>query len=115
MPDEKARFIEDRLARMTLDEKVGGCITFEFAGTRVDSHAYDKILRHHCAGLRITPHIYTEEPYGTRLLTGGERVQRPSPYAGPREYAEILNRLQRIALDRPMTIRPGYGTVNVLP
>ena len=96
---KKEVFIEDLLDRMTLVEKVGGCITFEFCGTRVDSHVHDKILRHHCAGLRITPHIYTEEPYGSRLLTGGRVVQRPSPYAGPREYADILNRVQQIALN----------------
>lgn len=101
---EREEFIEDLLARMTLDEKVGGCITFEFCGTRVDAHAHDKILRHHCAGLRLTPHIYTEEPYGSRLLRGGEVVQRQSPYAGPREYADILNRLQQIALDSRLGI-----------
>ncbi len=94
----KADLIEDLISRMSLEEKVGGCITFEFCGTRVDSHAYDKILRHHCAGLRITPHIYTEEPYGSRLATGGEVIQRQSPFAGPREYAEVLNRLQAVAL-----------------
>ncbi|KPK81029.1 MAG: hypothetical protein AMJ81_11000 [Phycisphaerae bacterium SM23_33] len=98
MPSEKEKFVEDLLGRMTLAEKVGGCITFEFCGTLVDSHACDKILRHHCAGLRITPHIYTEEPYGTRLLTSGGAVQRLSPYAGPRQYAAILNRVQQIAL-----------------
>lgn len=103
MTDKKA-FIEKLLNRMTLDEKIGGCITFEFCGTRVDSHAYDKILRHQCAGLRITPHIYTEEPYGNRLLTGGEMIQRQSPYAGPREYAMILNRLQEMALSRRLHI-----------
>ena len=100
----RKEFVEKLLNRMSLEEKIGGCITFEFCGTRVDSHAYDKILRHQCAGLRITPHIYTEEPYGNRLLTGGEVIQRTSPYAGLREYAEILNRLQEIALSRRLRI-----------
>ena len=101
---KKEKFIEDLIGRMTLEEKVGGCITFEFCGTRVDSHAYDKVLRHHCAGLRITPHIYTEEPYGNRLLTSGEMIQRTSPYAALREYAEILNRVQQIALESRLGI-----------
>ena len=100
----KREFIDNLIGRMTLEEKVGGCITFEYCGTRVDSHAIDKVLRHHCAGLRITPHIYTEEPYGNRLLTGGEVIQRTSPYAGLREYAEILNRIQQLALDSRLGI-----------
>ena len=111
MPTPKERFIEDVIDRMSRDEKVGQCITFEFCGTRVDSHAYDKILRHHCAGLRLTPHIYTEEPYGNRLLTGGELVQRISPYAAPREYAEILNRVRQISLDSRLGI-PVYFSID---
>ncbi len=107
----KKQFINDLISRMTLDEKVGQCITFEFAGTRVDSHAYDKIQRHHCAGLRVTPHIYTEEAYGTRHLTTGERIQRFAPYAAPREYALILNQVQQIALDSRLGI-PLYFSID---
>jgi beta-N-acetylhexosaminidase len=91
--------IESLIERMSIEEKVGGCITFEFAGTRLDSHAVDKIRRHHCAGLRLTPHIYTEEPYGTRFDTTGKAFQRVSPYADPVDYAKLLNRLQQLALD----------------
>jgi len=103
MASDKQKFIEDILSRMSLEQKVGQCITFEFCGTRVDSHAYDKILRHQVGGLRITPHIYTEEPYGSRLVAGAE-MQRLSPYAPPEIYAQILNRLQEIALSREPAI-----------
>ena len=104
MTHDKNRLIDDLLGKMTLEEKIGGCITFEFTGTRVDKHAFDKVLRHHCAGLRITPHIFTEEPYGTRFATDGKQIQRQSPYAGPREYADVLNRVQQIALDSRLGI-----------
>lgn len=68
---EREEFIEDLSGRMTLDEKVGGCITFGSCGTRIDAHARDKTLRHHCAGLGLTPHIYPEEAYASRPLSGG--------------------------------------------
>ena len=68
---EREEFIEDLSGRMTLDEKVGGCITFGFCGTRIDGRAQDKILRHHCAGPRLTPHVYTEEAYASGPLSGG--------------------------------------------
>ena len=99
MASSKQSYIDGILDKMSLEQKVGQCVTFEFCGTRVDSHAYDKILRHQVGGLRITPHIYTEEPYGSRLVAGAE-VQRLSPYASPKEYAKIINRLQEIALSR---------------
>lgn len=95
----KETFIDNILGQMSLEQKVGQCVTFEYCGTRVDWHAYDKILRHQVGGLRVTPHIYTEEPYGSRLVAGAE-MQRLSPYAPPKEYAKIINRLQEIALSR---------------
>lgn len=103
MAADKQSFIDNILGRMSLEQKVGQCITFEFCGTRVDSNAYDKILRHQVGGLRITPHIYTEEPYGSRLVAGAE-LQRLSPYAAPEEYAAIINKLQEIALSRSPAI-----------
>lgn len=103
MAMDKQTFIDNILGHMSLEQKVGQCITFEFCGTRVESNAYDKILNHQVGGLRITPHIYTEEPYGTRLLAGAE-LQRLSPYAPPKEYARVINKLQEIALSRTPAI-----------
>lgn len=99
MASNKESYIESLLGQMSLEQKVGQCITFEFCGTRIDSNAYDKILRHQVGGLRVTPHIYTEEPYGSRLVAGAE-LQRLSPYAPPKVYASIINKLQEIALSR---------------
>ncbi len=103
MAADKQSFIDGILGKMSLEQKVGQCITFEFGGTRVESNAYDKILRHQVGGLRITPHIYTEEPYGTRLVAGAE-MQRLSPYAPPEVYAGIINKLQEIAMSREPAI-----------
>jgi hypothetical protein len=36
----KARFIEDLISRMTLDEKIGQCLTLGISGTAL--HPYDR-------------------------------------------------------------------------
>ena len=83
---------EELVSRMTVEEKIGGCCTFELCGTKLTTNTYEVIEDLHCAGLRVTPHIYTAEPYGTR----GEH-QRLSFYALPEHYAGLLNSVQRIA------------------
>jgi beta-N-acetylhexosaminidase len=95
----REKLVQKKLDEMTLEQKIGGLVTFEFCGTRITPNEYRKILTYHCAGLRITPHIYTEEPYGNRLDPTGALVQRLSPYAPPFEYASVLTELQQIALD----------------
>ena len=101
---DKQRVVEDLLARMTPDEKIGQCLTLEFCGTMVHPHVVEYVRDFHCAGLRITPHIYTAEPYANRLKQGGEVEQRLSPYATPAVYAELLNTVQDIALNSRLGI-----------
>ena len=96
----KEQFIKDLISRMTLEQKVGGCITFEFCGTRITPNEYRKINEFQVAGLRTTPHIFTEEPYGSRHDAAGtspacasERIwsdpasQRISTFASLRSLA----------------------------
>ena len=103
MPGKK-QFIDDLIAKMTLEQKVGGCITFEFCGSRITPNEYKKIVDLNVAGLRTTPHIFTEEPYGTRHDASGAGTQRLAPYSTVEQYCDILNQLQQIAASRPLGI-----------
>jgi len=83
----------DRLVgQMTLDEKVGQCMTLGFYGTVITNEVVDWIERLHCGGLRLTPHINTSD--------SRDLVRRLAPYYTPAQYAETLNDLQRIAAGR---------------
>jgi len=101
---KKEKFIGKLVSEMTLEEKIGQCLTLEFCGTIIAPYVFDFVQRYHCAGLRITPHIYTALPYGSRLSEKGEVKQRLSPYATPDVYADILNQIQDLALNTRLGI-----------
>jgi len=83
----------DRLVRrMTLDEKVGQCMTLAYYGTTISQEVVERIERLHCGGLRVTPHVNSA---GRRDI-----VRRLAPYCTPAQYAETLNELQRVAAQR---------------
>jgi beta-N-acetylhexosaminidase len=82
---------------MSLLDKVGQCVTFEFTGSCVSPGLRHKILALRCGGLRATPHIREAVPTGVRKA--GD-VQRRAPWAGPAEYATVVNELQRLAMSR---------------
>ena len=82
------------IGRMTLEEKVGQCMTLGFYGTVITSEVVGLIEKLHCGGLRLTPHINTSD--------SSDLVRRLAPYYTPAQYAETLNELQRIAAGRRM-------------
>jgi len=79
---------------MTLDQKVGQCMTLAYYGTVVTSEVTGLIEKLHCGGLRLTPHVNTS---GSPDL-----VRRLAPYNTPAQYAAVLNQLQEIAAGRPL-------------
>lgn len=95
----KEAFIESIIKKMSLEDKVGQCITFEFTGTRVTPGLRKKIVNLRCGGLRATPHVHEALPYGVRKGSEGD-TQRRSPWAGPAQYATVLNEIQTLALSR---------------
>jgi len=85
----------DRLVgKMTLDQKVGQCMTLAYYGTTISQEVIERIEELHCGGLRVTPHVNSSG----RL----DVVRRLAPYYTPAQYAETLNELQRIAAARPL-------------
>ena len=83
----------DRIvSEMTLEEKVGQCMTLAFYGTVITSEVVDLIEQLHCGGLRVTPHNNTSD--------SADLVRRLAPYYTPAQYAKTLNSLQQIAAGR---------------
>jgi beta-N-acetylhexosaminidase len=94
--------VEKILSKMTLEEKLGQMMTFEFCGTRITPDVIRSITKYHCGGLRVTPHIFEALDYSKRHgISKEQEYQRLSPYAGPEQYAEMINELQRLAKKRP--------------
>jgi beta-N-acetylhexosaminidase len=110
--------IADRtLARMTLDEKIGQCLTVSWRGSLVTPSVVEAITRLNVGGLRVEPYS-TESArsgyYGQGNKAKGFRKPKGyfkiaethfrSAYPGfcisAEEYARRLNRLKEIAMDR---------------
>ncbi len=82
------------IRKMTLDQKVGQCMTMAYFGTLIDDKVTERIEKYHAGGLRITPHINTSG--------NPDKIRRGAPYFTVGQYAESLNELQRIAAARPL-------------
>ena len=111
-------FVNKLLGKMTLDEKVGQCFTLSWRGSIITPSVMDVIEKLHVGGLRIEP--YTTESavalyYGRRLSDPNFKppkdyrqiaqtyfkAKHPGTYISPDEYADRINRLQKIATARP--------------
>jgi beta-N-acetylhexosaminidase len=110
--------VDGVLSRMTLEEKVGQCLTLSWRGAIITPSVVDNIRRLHCGGLRIEP--YTTEA-AQRLYYGRQledknfikpadyftvsntyfRIKYPGYNLSAGEYAAKLNRLKDIAIERP--------------
>jgi len=123
MTNNKKRddFISKKIKGMTLSEKVGQLLTFTRRGTMLSPSGIEQITKLHCGGLCLEP--YAVETC-KNLYWGNSQLdknfKKPKGYfaiannyfAGksfgisitPEEYTKDLNRLQKIAMDRPSGI-----------
>ena len=110
--------VETVLSRMTLDEKIGQCLTHSWRASLVTPSVVETITRLHCGGLRIEPYSMETahrlyygrkgDPEGWTEPKGYFRVAETyfDPGLGgfnipASEYAARLNRLKEIAMNRP--------------
>ncbi|MBJ7260199.1 MAG: hypothetical protein JHD33_11730, partial [Chthoniobacterales bacterium] len=114
MKDEQT--IETILGLMTLEQKIGQCVVVGMSGTVMTNDLREAITRYHCGGLRLSPftrmfRYFSDgkakaqelgadfEPSMQKIAEGGL-----PPYATPRQYAETLNELRRLAAQRTPAI-----------
>lgn len=107
------KYIDGILSKMTLDQKVGQCFTVHWGGSMITPYVVDAIEKLHVGGLRVTPfgqnsrrgkHYHQSLSYDFDYPEGYERAKQnlfipgSANYVSPEQYAERLNRLQKIAL-----------------
>ena len=108
----------DALGRMTLDEKIGQCLTQSWRGGLITPSLVETITKLHCGGLRVEP-FNTESARAGYYGQGGRQKGWRAPkgyfrvaetcfqavYPGfwipPEEYARRLNRVKEISMNRP--------------
>jgi beta-N-acetylhexosaminidase len=128
MSNKRDEFIKKKIESMSLAEKVGQLLTFTRRGTILTPSGIEQITKLHCGGLCLEP--YALETC-KNLYWGNSQIdttfKKPKDYftiannyfAGktfgisitPEEYTKDLNRLQKIALDRPSGI-PLHMTID---
>ena len=132
---QKQKTIDNLLGSLSPAEKAGQLIVLGFNGTIVDPETEQFVAKYNIGGLRISPYIRKFIRYLPDGAPGVENVMRP-PLPGEKlwndkmkppslrasEYAETLNRLRRIAMQRPHGIPlhmvidcEGGGGSNYLP
>jgi beta-N-acetylhexosaminidase len=121
-------FVSKKLAKMSLEEKVGQVLTFTRRGAMITPSGIEQITRLQCGGLCLEP--YAVETC-KNLYWGNSQIDRnfkkPKGYftisntyfAGktfgisitPGDYTKDLNKLQKIAVERPSKI-PLHMTID---
>ncbi len=128
MSTKRDEFIRKKIDSMSLAEKVGQLLTFTRRGTLLTPSGIEQITKLHCGGLCLEP--YAVETC-KNLYWGNSQIdvnfKKPEDYfaiannyfAGknfglsitPEEYTKDLNRLHKIAMERPSGI-PLHMTID---
>ncbi|HBG25463.1 MAG: hypothetical protein A2Y10_09850 [Planctomycetes bacterium GWF2_41_51] len=110
---KREKFVNALLAKMTLDQKVGQCFTIHWGGSMITPYIIDAIEKLHVGGLRVTPfgqnsrrgkHYHQSLNYDYNYPKNYKKAKQnlfipgSCNYVSPEQYAEKLNRLQKIAL-----------------
>jgi beta-N-acetylhexosaminidase len=126
--DVRDAFVSRKIAKMSLEEKVGQLLTFTRRGAMLTPSGIEQISKLHCGGLCLEP--YALETC-KNLYWGNSQIdknfEKPKDYftisnnyfngktfgisITPGDYAKDLNRLQKIAMKRPSGI-PLHMTID---
>ena len=113
--DAKAKRIDQLLGALSPEEKAGQLLAYGFTGTFIEPALEEIIAKRNIGGIRTSPYFRKFIRYLPDGAPGIKNVVRPL-HAGEKmwdegstppqtlrasEYAERLNRLRRVALDRP--------------
>jgi beta-N-acetylhexosaminidase len=129
MSKERDDFVSKKLVNMTLEEKVGQCLTFTWRGAYLTPSGIEQVTKLHAGGLCLEP--YALETC-KNLYWGQSQVdktfKKPKDYfdiahtyfddhnygvsVTPEELTEALNKLQKIAMSRPSGI-PLHVTIDM--
>lgn len=110
-------FIEKTLAQLSTEQKVGQLFTYLWSGYVITPSTVEAIEKLHCGNLRLQPAFLAGKRYKYyNFDTASDKFDYPPGYTpaaeqllspggmgaiGPKEYAALLNRLQKIATSRP--------------
>ena len=112
---ERETFIEGILSKMSLEQKVGQCFTIHWGGSMITPYVVEAIEKLHIGGLRVTPfgqnsrrgkHYHQSLSYDFEYPSGYKKIKQnlfipgSGVYVSPEQYAQRLNRLQKIACSR---------------
>ncbi len=111
---DKQRFLSGLIGRMSIDQKVGACITLGFNGTILTPNILGYVTKYHCGGLRVTP---PERTFGNYVdprsgksaldIKGDEYFYKKGghpPELTGAEYLDIVNDINAAARSRPLSL-----------
>ncbi len=117
---EKEQFINDLVANMTIEQKVGQCLVIGFCGTMITPTILRRIREYSPAGIRVSTTFRAKtalhDPYATskefahRVLREPQGTvkdlipQRPTPHCTNEEYCHFLNLMKQEALKSDLQI-----------
>jgi len=106
--------LHELISRMTLDQKVGACLTLGFNGTVVTPNIFESISTYHCGGLRLTPQDrkfgnYIDPKTGKIVVSikGNEYYYKEGvlpPELTGEQYKQLLGGLSAVARERDLSL-----------
>jgi beta-N-acetylhexosaminidase len=112
----KKDFIDNIIAQMTIEQKIGQCVVVGMSGTQITNDLREAITKFHCGGVRLSPfaRIFRyfsdskakQQELGQDYVPSLQKMQKQGmpPYLTPEQYAEMLNELKELAAQRKPAI-----------